>query len=294
MSYAKRVREAAQRVAEVLRRLEVDERFLRFDGTVELPARIIAPTQADSKFQAEQALGDWAEDMVCQAVNESNTSIVSSHYGDNSKLFAQDEGFRDEYIRGIKDTFTYGKRADLLLLPRSASPPIDLTVLSERERSEFVAQSLGALEVRSSRLSAAIYRTYQTARAAAGKKPSSLEPNFTMKVEDLVKVFLSVHLNDKPQAYVQVFFDDVHAIGFAEMLEFIAAVPKLRVVKHARSDKTTIMIPVSNGRKVGTVVEEPSFVVVHNTLRSGRHDIFARPQGGKLTVDVDLILSSFE
>lgn len=29
-----------------------------------MPARIIAPTFADSKFQAEQALGDWAENCL--------------------------------------------------------------------------------------------------------------------------------------------------------------------------------------------------------------------------------------
>lgn len=294
MSYSERVNAAAQRVVPVLRQLKVADKFLRFDGTIELPTRIVAPTQSDSKFQAEQALGDWAEDTLCKAINDLDVDVVAAHYGDNSKLFAEDAGFREAYIKGITDTFTFGKRADLLLLPRHVGAPLDLTVLDDNVRNHYVTKCLGALEVRSSRMSAAIYREYQSGRAADGKKPASMEPNFTVKIEDLLKVFLWVHLNDKPQAYVQVFFDEVHAMGFAQMLEYIGNAKKLRVEKHDRSDKTTIMIPISNGKEVGKVLEPPSFAVVHNTLRSGRHDIFARPSGGKMAIDFKSLLTSLE
>jgi len=290
MSFAKELKAAADAIVPVLKGLDVSDRFLRFDGKPEVPARIFVPTQSDSKFQAEQALGDWAEDTLCNAINDSNAPISASHYGDNSKLFAEDEGFREEFKKGVIETFTYGKRADLLIFDRKLGVPADITGLSVGERQAYVSRSVGALEVRSSRLSSQAYVAHQKKRRDEGKKPSSLEPNFTVKVEDLVKVFLWMFLNEKPQAYAQVFFDDIYAIGFTHILEYVRKTKPLRVEKHDRSDKTTIMIPVSNGLKIGAVTAEPDFEVVHNRLQSGRHDIFARPVGGRMSVDFEAIL----
>lgn len=294
MSYADKLQTAARKIVPVLKKLDVEARYLRFDGKPEVPKRIFVPTQSDSKFQAEQSLGDWAEDTLCEAINKSGNALMASHYGDNSKAFAEDADFREEFKAGIISTFTYGKRADLLIFDRKAGAPEDLTTLSDADRDKFVSKSLGALEVRSSRMSSRIYMDYQRQRAADGKKPASMEPNFTVKVEDLVKVFLWMFLNEKPQAYAQVFFDDVYAMGVMDMLAYISSEKKLRVEKYDRSAKTTIMIPISNGVKIGDVIEQPSFDVVHNVLQSGRHDIYARPRGGRMTVDMAKIAAALK
>ena len=105
----------------------------------------------------------------------------------------------------------------------------------------------------------------------------------------MVKVYLWNHLNKKPQAYVQVFFDEVHGLSFIDILEYIGSGEKLRVEKHKRSAKTTIMVPLSRGLKIGTVSEAASFEVVHNVTKNGRHDIYAKPLGGKIDIDLDSV-----
>jgi len=294
VGYRKRLQAAAVAVVPVLRKLDVDEKYLRFSGAVEIPDRFYPPSQSDSKFQAEQALGDWAEDAVCEAINRQECGIKAVHYGANSKLFAEDEGFRDAFIEGIKQTCVEGKRSDLLVMGSDVPAELDSTELGVEESSKLVAKSLGGLEIRSSRLTAARYRAYQKERLDAGKKPATLEPSITVKIEDLVKVYLWNHLNSRPQAYVQVFFDEVHGLSFMKILEYIGSGEKLRVEKHKRSAKTTIMIPLSTGRQIGEVTEEPRFEVVHNVTKNGRHDIFARPFGGRIEVDVGRVEALLE
>lgn len=290
MSYSEKLKAAAQDAIPALRKIGVEDRYIQFDGNAQEPERIYVPSQSDSKFQAEQALGDWAEDSLFEAVNRSKAGYKAVHYGFNSKLFAEDDGFKEEYTGGIIDTHLNGKRADLLVFSENVNVPSSLTDTSTTAAAAYVKVCVGALEVRSSRLNSKQYIAYQTLRKAEGKKPASLEPNFTVKVEDLMKVYLWIHLNNKPQAYVQVFFDDVWGIGFLEIMEFIATEKKLRVEKHKRSSKTTIMVPISNGSKLGSITEEPSFKVVHNITKNGRHDIYAQPFGGAIDVDIDSVI----
>jgi hypothetical protein len=56
VSYLDRLLAAAEAVKPILKKHSVAEKYLRFDGKPEVPARISVPTQSDSKFQAEQAL----------------------------------------------------------------------------------------------------------------------------------------------------------------------------------------------------------------------------------------------
>ena len=216
-------------------------------------------------------------------INRARAGVRAVHYGDNSKLFAEDDGFREAYVAGVTRTFAEGKRSDLLLLSDQVEAPDDCTDLSEAETRRIVKESIGGLEIRSSRLSVQIYKQYQRRRVAAGHKPSSMEPSVTVKVEDLLKVYVWNVRNAKPQAYIQVFFDEVYGLSFLSILRYIATA-KLRVERHKRSEKTTIMVPISEGRRIGSVTQ-PSFDVVHNTTQNGRHEIFARPLGGSIEID---------
>lgn len=294
MTYVDRLRKAAQDALPALRKIAVEERYLRFDAPLEEPDRYYPPSQSDSKFQAEQALGDWAENSVRAAINRANADVVAVHYGDNSKLFAEDEGFRDEFIAGVQRTYREGKRSDLLLVPRNLGAPEDCTELPADRIGNIVANCIGGLEIRSSRLNADQYRRYQAQRLSDGHKPAALEPSVTVKIEDLLKVYRWNSLNGKPQAYVQVFFDEVHGISFLKIMEYIGTTPKLRVEKHKRSDKTTIMIPISQGRLLGRVTEPATFEVVHNVTKNGRHDIFAQPIGGQIELDLSQVRALLE
>ena len=59
----------------MLKKLSVEDRYLKFDGSVDVPTRFFVPTQAGTKFQAEQALGDWAEDSLRDGINKSNAGV---------------------------------------------------------------------------------------------------------------------------------------------------------------------------------------------------------------------------
>ncbi len=292
MTYVKRLQEAARAAIPALKKMGVDDKYTAFKSTLDIPTRFYPPSQSDSKFQAEQALGDWAENSVKAAINRAKVGVRAVHYGDNSKAFAEDEGFREAYIAGVTRTFAEGKRSDLLLLRDDVVAPDDCTALGDAETKRIVKDSIGGLEVRSSRLSVQIYKDYQQRRLEDGHKPTSLEPNITVKVEDLFKVYVWNVRNKKPQAYVQVFFDEVHGLSFLDILEYIGTA-KLRVEKHKRSDKTTIMVPISQGKLIGKVTQ-PKFHVVHNITQNGRHDIFAKPEGGKIEIDADAVRKLLE
>jgi hypothetical protein len=130
-----------------------------------------------------------------------------------------------------------------------------------------------------------VHAAYVAAQQEAGKKVSTPELNFTVKVEDLIKVYRWIEVHDKPQLYAQVFLDAVHAIGIREILEYIASAKKLKIDNPQRSRKYTIFVPISVGRHVGDVPEYPKFEVVDRLTKNGRHDIYARPVGGKIAVD---------
>lgn len=272
-----------------LRRHGIEDDKLQFGGQTPIPARIIAPSFADSKFQAEQALGDWAEGGLAAALNEALPDHRAVAYGFSSKIIAGEDGFKEHYVKGIEDTCTYGKRADLLIVKRDSPMPDDVSNMETVELAGAVADALGAIEVRSSRMESKVHAAYVAAQLAAGKKVTTPELNFTVKVEDLIKVYRWIEVHDKPQLYAQVFLDAVYAIGIREILGYIASAKKLKIDNPQRSRKYTIMVPISAGHRVGDVAEYPKFEVIDRLTKNGRHDIYARPVGGRVTVDGNLI-----
>jgi hypothetical protein len=138
MTYIKQLEEAATAAVPALKKMGVEEKYTAFKTAMEIPTRFYPPSQSDSKFQAEQALGDWAENSVKTAINRARAGVRAVHYGDNSKLFAEDDGFREAYVAGVTRTFAEGKRSDLLLLSDQVEAPDDCTDLSEAETRRIV------------------------------------------------------------------------------------------------------------------------------------------------------------
>lgn len=289
MTYLASLQEPLETAVKALIQHGIEEDKLQFGGETPIPARIIAPGFADSKFQAEQALGDWAENTLAAALNEALPDHRAVAYGFSSKIIAGDEGFKEHYVKGVTDTCVYGKRADLLIVDRNADLPADISHIETADLAGTVAESLGAIEVRSSRMESKVHAAYVASQLAAGKKVSTPELNFTVKVEDLIKVYRWIEVHDKPQLYAQVFLDAVYSIGIREILEYIASAKKLKIDNPQRSRKYTIMVPISAGHRVGDVVDYPTFEVVDRLTKNGRHDIYARPVGGQAKVDGKLI-----
>ncbi len=73
------------------------------------------PTQASSNFITNKEQGDWAENLVFRAINETSKNFVAIKYGKSDDLVAGEDGF-DTFYQDFKDELdTIGKRPDLLI-----------------------------------------------------------------------------------------------------------------------------------------------------------------------------------
>lgn len=285
MSYAELAASLLPDMIKSLKQNRFKPEALIFGEPDDPDARIFLPTHADSKFIAEQALGDWAEFTLASAINGALPEWKAVHYGSSGKLMAGEDGFEAGYREGVLETRAYGKRPDLIILPVSTDCPADVSSEPICDLDQLVSQAVGSVEVRSSRLEAQTYIAERARQIAGGRKGVAAEPSITVKVEDLQKVYRWAARYSVPQIYAQVFFDDVHAINFLEIMKYIAVTERLRIENPARSRKTTIMIPLSKAVKIGEVVEEPFFEVAQKTTVTGRRVIYAEPLGGTISVD---------
>lgn len=290
--YLTAIRGEALKARDVLLAKDIKEHYCLFGPEpAPTPSRLWVPSQAMSKFQQEQALGDWAELHVATAINRSE-AYKAVAFGDNDKTLAQDDNFADLYRAAKLRELKFGKRSDLLLFKKSTTAPDEATSLSGEDAETLCSNCEAALEVRSSRTSAKLFIEHCKKQVELGKKPSKMEPSFTVKIEDLGKVYRWIARNGKPLIYLQVFFDTIYALNFIEVFRFINnRGTKLKLEDPARSDKPTIMIPLSCGRLVG-VVTLPDFVAVHTVHDNGRHDIFAKPVGGGAEINLKALLAS--
>lgn len=255
------------------------------------PNKINVPPQALTKFQAEQALGDWAEEQIGLAINRQSNAWKAIPFGDSDKTLAQEEGFAEAYRTGKRRELAFGKRADLLLFPAEADVPSDFNSLTGEEAEACSRNCVTAIEVRSSRTTVDRFVSYRKQQVEAGKRPTRLEPSITVKTEDLAKVYRWMARNGKPLVYVQVFFDRVYGLNFVDAFKYVADQgAKLKLEGPKRSGKETIFVPVSRAELIGRV-EEPTFELVHLALDDGRHEIFGRPVTGSIELSLDGLAS---
>lgn len=291
MSYVKEFEAVADEVRKLLSAKKVPDRLLNFSPDPdEIPERIWAPSQAMTKFPMEQALGDWAENVVRAAIDTS-PNYKAIPFGDNDKTLSEDQTFSELYRTGKRREYAFGKRSDLLLFSSAAETPDDASLLNGEEAEALCRECLAAIEVRSSRTSSDKFIEYNLKQKEAGKRPARMEPSFTVKTEDLSKVYRWIARNNKPVVYVQVFFDNIFALNFIDAFRFIVEKgSRVRLENPGRSGKATIFIPISRGRNIGSITI-PTFEIVHNAYENGRHDIFGKPIDGKAIVKMEELLA---
>jgi hypothetical protein len=299
MTYIKEIKKEASKASKVLTKVlrakEIDAKFCKFSSEpAEIPDKIWAPSSAMSKFPMEQALGDWAEELVAKAINQ-NESYKAIAFGDNDKTLSQEDGFAALYRSWKTRELIFGKRSDLLLFKSEVETPKEAVSLSG-ESSEILCSGCdAALEVRSSRTSARQFIKHRKSQKEKGKRPAKMEPSYTVKAEDLAKVYRWIARNEKPVIYIQVFFDSIYALNFIEVFRFINSKgEKLRLDNPDRSGKFTIMIPISIGRKIGTVTTPSNFESVHTMHDDGRHDLYVKLLDGDAVIDLGELLAVIE
>jgi len=111
------------------------------------------PTQASSNFITNKEQGDWAEDLIFRAINETSKNYVAVRYGKSDNLIAGDKGF-DEFYNNFQDELdTIGKRPDLLIFKKSDfdnSLGYDISNIEHTNITDYVKKAIAGLEIRSS------------------------------------------------------------------------------------------------------------------------------------------------
>ncbi|MDY7010825.1 MAG: AccI family restriction endonuclease [Planctomycetota bacterium] len=273
-------------VSELYRR-GIQQRYLGFGGPGEVSSkRPTIPTDARSEFLANRAMGDWAEDVLAQAIRDGKGDWTVSHYGNAQRIAAGDDGFREFYLSVMEEVRKYGKRPDLLVFAGDSDISQDITSVPFDEADRLVRKAVAAVEVRSSKFEALKYMRVRKEQREAGKGSGRSAPSFTVKVEDLKIVYRWIERYGIPQSYCQVFFDVVFCINFLDLFKIIASGEGFTIETPAKSQlKATIMVPVTCGQMVGEFMEPPAFEAMERVTRLGRHDAYVVPKGGRLVID---------
>lgn len=285
-NYLTALNQLTPKLVAALKAKKIHKRYLVFGSVGEAPAKKpYVPNNANSEFLANREMGDWAEESLKSALHAADTTISVSHYGDTGSMIAGAPGFKEMYLAGLEETRIRGKRPDLLVFPKTLNVQPDLTTLPDAQRTHLAKQSIGAIEVRSSKFDALTYIAARKAEREAGKKGARDTPNFTVKIEDLKIVYRWIKNFEVPQIYAQVFFDSIFAINFLTIISAIIE-GEFVIEKPAKSqEKATIMIPITVGKKIGSATSNPQFTAVHNVTRLGRHDAYVKPIDGGFTIN---------
>src|SRR3989338_5169228 len=111
------------------------------------------PTQASSNFITNKEQGDWAENLITRAINETSKNYVAVKYGKSDDLVAGQDGFDTFYQEFQSELDTIGKRPDLLIFEKSdfdTKLGYDISRIPHSQITEYVKKAIGGIEVRSS------------------------------------------------------------------------------------------------------------------------------------------------
>ncbi len=177
--------------------------------------RTSAPTQASSNFITNKEQGDWAEDLIFRAINETSQNYVAVRYGKSDDIIAGEIGF-DEFYNDFQDELdSIGKRPDLLVFKKSdfdENLGYDLSKINHSEITEYVKKAVAGLEIRSS---AFLIDKYEGEMQERTK--THLESALSIK-EKIINEFLDVfeHPNKKPYLDIlkSINRETIHAINF--------------------------------------------------------------------------------
>lgn len=141
MSYYEKIRELTKSVPPALVDFEIPRDLAR------------TPTQASSNFITNKEQGDWAENLIFRAINESSKNYVAVKYGKSDNVVAGEEGFDVFYQEFQSELDTIGKRPDILIFSKSdfnSNLGYDISRISYQSINEYVKKAIAGIEVRSS------------------------------------------------------------------------------------------------------------------------------------------------
>ncbi|MBF0209321.1 MAG: AccI family restriction endonuclease [Desulfamplus sp.] len=111
------------------------------------------PTQASSNFITNKEQGDWAENLIIRAINETSNNFIVVKYGKSDNLVAGEEGFDAFYQDFQNELDTIGKRPDLLVFNKNdfnQKLGFDISQFPHNQITQYVKKAIAGIEVRSS------------------------------------------------------------------------------------------------------------------------------------------------
>jgi AccI restriction endonuclease len=159
------------------------------------------PTQASSNFITNKEQGDWAENLVTRAINETSINYVAVKYGKSDDLVAGEDGFDTFYQDFQTELDTIGKRPDLLIFNKSdfdSSLSFDISQIPHHQITEYVKKAIAGIEVRSS---AFLIDRYEEAMQARTEKFTQIALQTKAQILD---DFLDVLQHPARQNYIDL------------------------------------------------------------------------------------------
>ncbi len=173
------------------------------------------PTQASSNFITNKEQGDWAEDLIFRAINETSKNYIAVRYGKSDDLVAGEEGF-DEFYTNFQDELdSIGKRPDLLIFRKSdfdKSLGDNISKITHSKITDYVKKAIAGLEIRSSAFLIDKYENEMQNR-------TKFHTDSVLRIKDkIVKEFSDLLEHPKRQAYLALLKsikrDTIYAINF--------------------------------------------------------------------------------
>lgn len=140
-------------IASLIRNLSLD-----IDTEAQVGGR--PPTMANSEFLTNKEQGDWAEQIVFNAINANSDQYCAVHYGRRDNIAAGDPGFSEFYKNYQYELNNIGKKPDLLIFHRADIEHVENTGLDK----DVVQKAVAAIEVRSSSFLAERYSAFMANR----------------------------------------------------------------------------------------------------------------------------------
>jgi len=141
------------------------------------------------------------------------------------------------------------------------------------------------------RTNESIIKIIKELRGAANNLKKRDFLSFTPKVEDIYVIYRWIKNFGVPHYYVQVFFDQVYAIPFKDILKIISDPSNegkiFFVEKNAKNQfKRTIHISIDKGILLAEKVDFPDYTSEYKKLGRGRLLFYVTFKGGKAYLDV--------
>lgn len=163
--------------------------------------RTSAPTQASSNFITNKEQGDWAEDLIFRAINDTSKNYVAVKYGKSEDIIAGEEGFDSFYTSFQNELDTIGKRPDLLVFKKvdfDEKLGFNISGLEHSVLFEYVKKAIAGLEVRSSAFLIDVYESEMRERTK-----TNLDAALLIK-ERIKNEFSDIFENPKKKPYIDI------------------------------------------------------------------------------------------